>query len=398
MSRPADGSRYCATVASVSEDGRSARVRYTHLMEAEDGDVPLIEDKQIDHLRPCPPRVIGFASKLRRGSVCEVWHEDGWWDARFFGRTKGKGGFVGYEVFSEAYAQIDCVVPASKLRPKMALVNRTDWLALPPIGFKCPVGATEYVVGEEEVEVTEEEAAEAEAKRKAAKAAMREEAAAAKAAAKEEAAAAKAAVRAAAKEEAEAAKAAAKEEAAAARAAVKEEAAAAKAAAKEEAAAAKAAAKEAAAAAKAAAKEEAAAAKAAAKEAAAAARAATKGAAKKAKTASKEAEAGLSTLPRDDSLRHHCLRALCSGLAEREDIVSTVARASDGRFARSDTVTVLGKEKSFRVPLWSQESSSYALTDDGRDAARRGGMKVKAAREESASPSATPGKKQKKRK
>ena len=376
MSRPADGSRYCATVASVSEDGRSARVRYTHLMEAEDGDVPLIEDKQIDHLRPCPPRVIGFASKLRRGSVCEVWHEDGWWDARFFGRTKGKGGFVGYEVFSEAYAQIDCVVPASKLRPKMALVNRTDWLALPPIGFKCPVGATEYVVGEEEVEVTEEEAAEAEAKRKAAKAAMREEAAAAKAAAKEEAAAAKAAVRAAAKEEAEAAKAAAKEEAAAARAAVKEEAAAAKAAAKEEAAAAKAAAKEA----------------------AAAARAATKGAAKKAKTAAKEAEAGLPTLPRDDSLRHHCLRALCSGLAEREDIVSTVARASDGRFARSDTVTVLGKEKSFRVPLWSQESSSYALTDDGRDAARRGGMKVKAAREESASPSATPGKKQKKRK
>ena len=63
MSRPADGSRYCATVASVSEDGRSARVRYTHLMEAEDGDVPLIEDKQIDHLRPCPPRVEVAKSK-----------------------------------------------------------------------------------------------------------------------------------------------------------------------------------------------------------------------------------------------------------------------------------------------------------------------------------------------
>ena len=43
---------------------------------------------------------------------------------------------------------------------------------------------------------------------------------------------------------------------------------------------------------------------------------------------------------------------------------------------RASIVTVLGKEKNFGKPLWVQEGSEYKLTEDGREAAKEGGVKV----------------------
>ena len=123
---------YEATLVSVDEARESALVRYTHLMVSDGGEEQLVETVKVSALRPPPPRVVGFAGKLRRGAACEVFHEDGWWAVRVFDRHKGKGmASDTFEVASESYAQIDFKVPASRLRPKFVLVGATgEWLAL----------------------------------------------------------------------------------------------------------------------------------------------------------------------------------------------------------------------------------------------------------------------------
>ena len=167
-------SRYAATVLSIDSvdgvDGEKATVRYAHLlMTGEEESQPeehLVEEVKIAALRPTPPRAVGFASKLHRGSICELWHQDGWWPVKVANRVKGKPAVTGgrvpatrYEVYSERYGEIDDTVLASHLRPRFALLCGTDWLALPPVGQKCALSETEMIVGEEEEEVTAEEMA-----------------------------------------------------------------------------------------------------------------------------------------------------------------------------------------------------------------------------------------------
>ena len=185
------GSRYTATVVAVAADGETATVRYDHLVTGDESEA-LVEEVKTTALRPRPPRVVGIASKLRSGSLCDVWHLDGWWQVRVARRQKGKRATAGgtapatqYDVFSETYGEIDMTVRASQLRPRFTLLGGTEWLALAPVGQKCDVRAAEMVVGEEEVEATEEEMA-------AERAALAERAAAKEAAAKAKEAAAKA--------------------------------------------------------------------------------------------------------------------------------------------------------------------------------------------------------------
>ena len=271
-------------------------VRYDELLD--DAGQPLVEDGlAATWVRPVPPKVTGFANRLRRGVACELWHNDGWWDVTVLDRhAKSKTmPIVTYEVYSEIYSEIAVRVGAAKLRPKLVLVDNTNWLALAPFGFKCKVGETSYQLGgegdEEELAVDEEELLAA------------AELAAAEAAAKAEAKAAKAAEKAA-------------------------------------------------------------------KVAAAAAREAEK--AKESKAAKRtRGDDDAAALPREGSLRRDIFSALCAGVEDRDDLFTRVARVREWK--RSDVVTVLGKEKNFAVPLWTQEGAKYSLTAEGRDVARAAG-------------------------
>ena len=271
-------------------------VRYDELLD--DAGQPLVEEGlAATWVRPVPPKVTGFANRLRRGVACELWHNDGWWDVTVLDRhAKSKTmPIVTYEVYSEIYSEIAVRVGAAKLRPKLVLVDNTNWLALAPFGFKCKVGETSYQLGgegdEEELAVDEEELLAA------------AELAAAEAAAKAEAKAAKAAEKAA-------------------------------------------------------------------KVAAAAAREAEK--AKESKAAKRtRGDDDAAALPREGSLRRDIFSALCAGVEDRDDLFTRVARVREWK--RSAVVTVLGKEKNFAVPLWTQEGAKYSLTAEGRDLARAAG-------------------------
>ena len=409
-------SRYSATVLELHDGGKTARVRYDHLLESAadestaagsagssapasapasaqasaqasapentptnaeggrasaqaDGEVAmqqLVEDVEVSALRPPPPRCIGWATRLKVGSACEVWHQDGWWEVRVFAKRLRKGSngrqSTVYDIFSESYAEIDFPVAASRLRPKLVLVNHSDWLAMAPLGFKVPLGEAEHKVGEEEEEVSEEEAERERRAEEAARAAKqdakaeREARRAAEVAAKAEAAAAKAAAR----EAAKSAKERAKEEATKAREQAKE-------AAKEAKAAEQAAAKEAKAAERAAAKEAKAAERAAGRAAAKEARTACKHLGKRSATARDDSDDAGAVMPREQSLRWYIHRAIVAGKTEREAIVAHIGKASGARFSRCDLVTMLGKEKSkTRVPLWQQDGSCYELTDEAK--------------------------------
>jgi len=276
-------------------------VRYDELLD--DAGQPLVEEGlAATWVRPVPPKVTGFANRLRRGVACELWHNDGWWDVTVLDRhAKSKTmPIVTYEVYSEIYSEIAVRVGAAKLRPKLVLVDNTNWLALAPFGFKCKVGETSYQLGgegdEEELAVDEEELLAA------------AELAAAEAAAKAEAKAAKAAEKAA-------------------------------------------------------------------KVAAAAAREAEK--AKESKAAKRtRGDDDAAALPREGSLRRDIFSALCAGVEDRDDLFTRVARVREWK--RSDVVTVLGKEKNFAVPLWTQEGAKYSLTAEGRDVARAAGGAITA--------------------
>ena len=283
------------SVAARERVSERVSVRYDELLD-DDGQ-PLIEEGlAASWVRPLPPKVTGFANRLRRGVACELWHNDGWWDVTVLERhAKSKAmPIVTYEVYSEVYSEIAVRVGASKLRPKLVLVDNTNWLALAPFGFKCSVGDTSYHVGgegdEEELGMDEEEIL---------------------------AAAELAAAEAAAKAEAKAAKAAEKAE----------------------------------------------------KAAAAAAREAEKAESKATKRT--RGDDDVAGLPRDGSLRRDIFSALCAGAEDRDDLFTRVAMVREWK--RSDVVTVLGKEKNFAVPLWTQEGAKYSLTAEGRDVARAAG-------------------------
>ena len=418
------GSRYGATVVAV--DGREATVRYTHLLTGEGESEALVEQVNAAALRPCPPRAIGFASTLRRGSICELYHNDGWWQVRVAERHKRKPAVAGgktpaarYEVYSETYGEIDATVPASQLRPRFALLSGSEWLALAPVGQKCGLTEAEMVVGEEEEEVTEEEMAAEKAAAEAKRDAARTERLAAQEA------------RAKAQAKAKAERQAAKERLAAARQAKRAAAAAEKQAAQEERM------KRAAEKRRAQGKRQKTGASPAEAEAEAGAEAeaachvCARSSSRKrreiARTwiegnwlllcdgdgcnkayhtlclrpkldavpegdwlcptcAPKDAEChaheedergrAAACLPRAESLRSYIFYALCAGMAERDDILAHMSKTPGHRYARCDVVTVLGKEKARAAAaaatpaLWVQDGSRYALTIKGEELAR----------------------------
>lgn len=192
------GSRYTATVLSLQ--GETATVRYAHLMTSDNDEAePLVEEVQKTALRPRPPHAVGFASKLRRGAVCELWWEDGWWPVKVAERHRGRPAVRGgkapsstFDVYSELYGEVEVTVPASQLRPRFTLLCGTDWLALPPVSQTCGLEAREMFIGEEELEVTEEEMAAERAAAAAARQVVLKEKLAAREAAKALAAQAKA--------------------------------------------------------------------------------------------------------------------------------------------------------------------------------------------------------------
>ncbi|KOO33798.1 hypothetical protein Ctob_005872 [Chrysochromulina tobinii] len=223
-------------------------VRYDELLD--DAGQPLVEEGlAATWVRPVPPKVTGFANRLRRGVACELWHNDGWWDVTVLDRhAKSKTmPIVTYEVYSEIYSEIAVRVGAAKLRPKLVLVDNTNWLALAPFGFKCKKAAKVAAATAREAE-----------KAKESKAAKR-----------------------------------------------------------------------------------------------------TRG------------DDDAAALPREGSLRRDIFSALCAGVEDRDDLFTRVARVREWK--RSDVVTVLGKEKNFAVPLWTQEGAKYSLTAEGRDVARAAG-------------------------
>lgn len=101
-------------------------------------------------LRPPPPRAPGFETRLRPGAVCELLRDGGWWEVDVTRRVDAPGAHHGhFDVASPFYDECRQVAAgAAVLRPRFVLVDGRDWLALPPLGFKCPLGTVEHVVAE----------------------------------------------------------------------------------------------------------------------------------------------------------------------------------------------------------------------------------------------------------
>ena len=65
---------------------------------------------------------------------------------------KLEGGAEGFSVRAALFPAIKYDAAAvSALRPRWAFVDGTDWLALPPLGFKVPLGTTEHTVSLDEM-------------------------------------------------------------------------------------------------------------------------------------------------------------------------------------------------------------------------------------------------------
>ena len=82
-----------------------------------------------------------------------------------------------------------------------------------------------------------------------------------------------------------------------------------------------------------------------------------------------------SWLPKEGSLRSHALEALKLGIRERDDIYTYISElpgviwsADLKTTLRSSIVTMLGKEKFAKVPLFEQDDTTYTLTSEGRHA------------------------------
>ena len=212
------GARYAGAV--VETDDSRALVEFDELFEHDgDGAPKLREWVGGAALRPPPPRARGFEARLRPGAPVDLWHNGGWWEVEIIGRAGS-----GFDVQSPVFPELKRAgVEAATLRPRWALIDGRQWLAMPPLGFKADLGTSEIDATELCKCVLNDTARrrkeEVEARRAAKEAAIearraeRRETAAAKEAARAEAAEARRAVRAA----AAAAKEVARKEAAAAK-------------------------------------------------------------------------------------------------------------------------------------------------------------------------------------
>ena len=153
------GSRFTATVVAV--DAERAEVEYDELFEDEAGTAKLREWQRFAVVRPPPPVLSGFMHKLRPGTMCELWHDGGWWEVAVIDRKKGSGGGLALEVESPLYNEVKQEKAGSEvLRPRWALVPRrkgegeaegeddasVDWLAMAPFG-SLPWGTTAHELG-----------------------------------------------------------------------------------------------------------------------------------------------------------------------------------------------------------------------------------------------------------
>ena len=145
------GSRYVAHVLALAEDRSRAHLEFVEFFEDEEGTVPLTEWASSATLRPLPPTAHGWHARLRVGSPCELSHEGGWWEAVVVDRVRLDGGAEGFSVRAALFPAIKYDAAAmAALRPRWAFVDGTDWLALPPLGFKVPLGTAEHTVSGDE--------------------------------------------------------------------------------------------------------------------------------------------------------------------------------------------------------------------------------------------------------
>ena len=78
----------------------------TTLFEDEAGNAKLREWQRFAVVRPPPRGLSGFMHKLRPGTMCELWHDGGWWEVAVIDRKKGSGGRLALEVESPLYNEV----------------------------------------------------------------------------------------------------------------------------------------------------------------------------------------------------------------------------------------------------------------------------------------------------
>ena len=141
------GARYAGKVLTL-EAGK-AHVEFAELEEDDQEGVPLKEWHPCNLLRPQPPIAHGWELFIKVGASCELWHEGAWWEATVLERIRLEDGADGLSVQAALFPDITAEVGFELLRPRWAFVDGTEWLALPPLGFKVPLGTVEHTVTEE---------------------------------------------------------------------------------------------------------------------------------------------------------------------------------------------------------------------------------------------------------
>ena len=111
----------------VAVDAERAEVEYDELFEDEAGTAKLREWQRFAVVRPPPPVLSGFMHKLRPGTMCELWHDGGWWEVAVIDRKKGSGGGLALED--------ELLDPPPALLPKDAV----DGITAAPIGSRLKV-------------------------------------------------------------------------------------------------------------------------------------------------------------------------------------------------------------------------------------------------------------------
>ena len=141
------GARYAGRVLTL-EAGK-AHVEFSELEEEDQEGVPLKEWHPCNLLRPPPPIAHGWECFIKVGASCELWHEGAWWEATVMERVRLEDGADGLSVQATLFPDVKAEVGFELLRPRWAFVDGTEWLALPPLGFKVPLGTVEHTVTEE---------------------------------------------------------------------------------------------------------------------------------------------------------------------------------------------------------------------------------------------------------
>ena len=131
-----DNARYAGAV--VETDDSRALVEFDELFEHDgDGAPKLREWVGGAALRPPPPRARGFEARLRPGAPVDLWHNGGWWEVEIIGRAGS-----GFDVQSPVFPELKRAgVEAATLRPRWALIDGQQWLAMPPLGFKADLAS-----------------------------------------------------------------------------------------------------------------------------------------------------------------------------------------------------------------------------------------------------------------